>query len=78
MLATTSSVRAGRIFDINFRERNLVLLQEALGHAAVGTPEGRINEQFHTLRISWGRLRSEVLNRQERKGREESKAASLG
>ena len=66
--------RAGRIFDIDFREGNLVFLQEALGQAAVGAPEGRINEQFHTLR-SEGRLRSVALNRHERKGREESKAA---
>src|SRR6185437_11009004 len=37
----------GRLFNVNFSEGNIVLLQEALGSAAVGTPEGGIDGDVH-------------------------------
>ncbi len=39
--------RAGSRFDIDFFELDVVLGQEALGFAAVGTPEGGIDGDFH-------------------------------
>jgi hypothetical protein len=41
--------RAGRALDVNFVEREIVLFQEALGLAAVGTPWGRVDGDFHRL-----------------------------
>jgi hypothetical protein len=38
---------AGSVLDVDLRERKIVLLQKALGDAAVGTPSGRINGNFH-------------------------------
>lgn len=42
--------RAG--FDIDFREGNLVLLQEAFGFAAVAAPGSGIDQHMHPLIIS--------------------------
>ncbi len=41
---------SGRVFDIDFRERDIVLLQEALGSAAVRAPEGGIDAVFSYLK----------------------------
>jgi hypothetical protein len=41
--------RAGRALDVNFVEREVVLFQEALGLAAVRTPGGRVDSDFHCL-----------------------------
>ena len=38
---------AWRGLDVNFGVRNVVLLQEALGDAAVRAPESGIDEEFH-------------------------------
>jgi hypothetical protein len=38
---------SGRAFDIDVSERDVVLLQEALGFAAVRAPEGGINGYLH-------------------------------
>jgi hypothetical protein len=37
----------GSVLDIDLRERKIVLLQKALGDAAVGTPRGRVDGNFH-------------------------------
>jgi hypothetical protein len=41
--------RARGALDVNFVERKIVFFQEALGLAAVGTPWGRVNSDFHRL-----------------------------
>jgi len=39
--------RSGRVFDINFVERDAVLLQEAFGFAAVRALDAAIDSYFH-------------------------------
>src|SRR5580700_934589 len=41
--------RTGGAFNVNFFVRNVVLGQEALGLAAIGTPRCGINEKFHRI-----------------------------
>jgi len=43
--------RAGRGFDVDLLERNLVLLEKALGLAAVGTPGCGVDGDFHASHI---------------------------
>jgi hypothetical protein len=38
---------AGSSFNVDVLERNIVFMQKALGHAAVRTPKGGIDSQFH-------------------------------
>jgi hypothetical protein len=45
---------SGGDFDVDFFVRNIVLLEEAPGHAAVRAPEGRVQDEFH-----WHRLDTE-------------------
>jgi len=40
---------AGCAFDVDFLERQIVFFEEALGLAAVGTPGGRVDSDFHCL-----------------------------
>ena len=47
--------RAGRGFDVDFFEGNVVFFQEAFGDAAVRAPEGGIDEKFHVSGSQYGR-----------------------
>jgi hypothetical protein len=81
---------AGRVFNIDFCESDIVLLQEALGGAAVRAPEGGIEQYRHVFKkhflcvlcaVSLANFAVKAFNRKGRKEfrkeRGESKAASI-